>query len=252
MKSTNIIPFPPTSPITTIRSGAPCVSAWDIHEVIKDRLHPGLQPELIFLYLDQDKTLIGSVVLHDKGDAIGQDDGAAIARGVSPKCREVVCIRSRMDIQHDRQSRNHELREKHWNFSRGIELAFACLKDVKLAEIYLAGESMMFAVKDGWWLSFKTFPGGAEFTREKALDDNVRSLAGIPQSDDEKHMLSVYRQLSPVGKAVVRAALDSALSLDLKYREVVRHVAEGKPLTDGEANQWSWLREKVLTGEFTA
>lgn len=192
-----VIPFPLPFADKSFRQGSFCGSAWDVHEVIKDRLLPGTPPELIFLYLDQNKSLIGSIILQDKGDTLDRDDIEAITRGLTTKCRGVICIRSRTDIQSDRQNKNHEISEKHsYLIGQLIKMTYDRLTGERLTEFYLAGESMMFSYGSGW-LSFEPFPVGVEITREKGLDHKL-SLDGIPQSAEEKHLLSVYRQLLPM------------------------------------------------------
>lgn len=245
-----VIPFPLPPANKSLRQGSFCGSAWDVHEVIKDRLLPGTPPELIFLYLDQNKTLIGSIILQDKGDTLDRDDIEAITRGLTTKCRWVICIRSRTDIQSDRQNKDHEISEKH-GYINGqlIKMTYDRLAGERLAGFYLAGESMMFSYGSGW-LSFEPFPVGVEITREKGLD-HKRSLSGIPQGAEEKHLLKVYRRLLPMNKDRFHKLLANALALDLKYRKTVQHIAEGKPLSDEEAFYWSFLRDHVLSGEFS-
>lgn len=165
----------------------------------------------------------------------------------------LFCVLSAQSAQHAPQIKEHELRKKYWDLFSRLGLSFALLKDVKFSDLCIVGDSILFSVMKGSWFSFLPYPDMVDpgpVSSKSAVKSNVHHLSAAPENDEEAQLLRIYRSLSPMQKDTIRTTPEAAENLQKEYEDTVTAVMDGKPLDDEQARCWSWLRGKVISGEF--
>lgn len=129
--------------------------------------------------------------------------------------------------------------------------AVAALFDIELRDHLVIGDGRLYSISAGRLIDMRPLPRKPapplEETRKRGRPRKV-----VPECPEEELLIKAYRRVYQGAKRSLIIAAEVSLESQARKEEIVRLVAEGKPLTDEQAETWSWLREQVEKGEFTA